>query len=88
MNRFGKPSDRYSGGNFFYRMQSRSKAVTMEIQFSGRKRFCETCQSLKPRGNRPAIKGWKCDDCKSESTQGAEGKTIATTQEQETGSKA
>lgn len=26
-------------------------------------RFCEHCHQYKPRGNRPASKAWKCDDC-------------------------
>jgi hypothetical protein len=27
------------------------------------KRFCETCQTFKPRGKGLAFKGWKCQEC-------------------------
>lgn len=27
------------------------------------KRFCDACRTLKPKGERKAVKGWKCDAC-------------------------
>jgi hypothetical protein len=32
----------------------------------GDKRYCETCKRDKPKGKYKAVKGWKCDDCRSE----------------------
>lgn len=28
-------------------------------------RYCETCRTYKPKDKRPAVKGWKCKDCRS-----------------------
>ena len=28
--------------------------------------FCETCMRSKPKNKYPAVKGWKCDDCRKE----------------------
>jgi hypothetical protein len=38
--------------------------VANKYRFKGKTRYCETCETYQPRGNRPAVKGWKCDECR------------------------
>lgn len=38
--------------------------VVNSYRYKGKTRYCETCQTYQPRGNRVAIKGWKCDVCR------------------------
>lgn len=42
----------------------RRKAEATRGHLAYGKRFCETCQSYRPKGKRPAFKGWKCDGCR------------------------
>lgn len=60
---FGIRYDRDYGGNHIAAEAQKSLANGYRITFQ--MRFCETCQTLKPKGRRPAVKGWKCDDCLS-----------------------
>lgn len=54
--------DNDGGGNHIQRLRD---ARPSSMCFSSyNKRFCETCKLSKPKGNRPAVKGWKCDDCR------------------------
>jgi ribosomal protein L37AE/L43A len=41
----------------------RKKAEATGVFLNFGKRFCEHCNSYKPKGKRKAVKGWKCDDC-------------------------
>lgn len=29
-----------------------------------KKRFCESCRQYKPKDKAPAVKGWRCLDCR------------------------
>lgn len=53
------------GGNYIQKIkdQQERKFSGMKFDTNYQKRFCETCQQLKPKGERKAVKGWKCDDC-------------------------
>ncbi|WP_139204311.1 hypothetical protein [Azotobacter beijerinckii] len=42
----------------------RNSQVRPGLDLQNGLRFCETCRQKKPRGTRPAKKGWKCDDCR------------------------
>ena len=53
--------DNDASGNHIDRIRKSSGSTGVYQKFGYR--FCETCKTSKPRGNRPAIKGWKCDDC-------------------------
>jgi len=52
--------DRFSGSRLDW---ERKKAEATGVFLNFGKRFCEHCNSLKPKGKRKAVKGWKCDDC-------------------------
>jgi hypothetical protein len=43
----------------------RDRKIDMVLSKDSRQglRYCETCHSLKPKNNRPLIKGWKCTYC-------------------------
>ena len=49
------------GGNYLQREIDKAKECSIALHYN--KRFCETCQSAKPKGNRPAKKGWLCNEC-------------------------
>jgi hypothetical protein len=51
------------GGNHIEAIRSTATSNGVFIAFG--KRFCETCQTLKPKDSTPAKKGWKCKDCKT-----------------------
>ena len=52
------------GGNHIQRLRDRPATMGVFLRFN--QRFCEHCKQSKPKGKRPAIKGWKCDDCLKE----------------------
>ena len=58
--------DRYNRGSGDYLQAEIDKASNggLYLRYHVGKRFCESCQSYKPKGNRLAAKGWKCDECK------------------------
>lgn len=53
--------DKFSGD---WMELQKNKGVQLGVRLHGGKRFCETCKSLKPKTPEPAIKGWKCTDCR------------------------
>lgn len=57
--------DRLSGSRID---SERKKAEATGVFLNYTKRFCENCQSYKPKGRRKAVKGWKCDDCMTANT--------------------
>lgn len=54
---------RYDVGSGDWLDNERNKARGPGVYLSFGKRFCETCQQVKPKGIRKAVKGWKCDEC-------------------------
>ncbi len=50
-------------GNYLDRERAKSAGTFSCAVNKGR--FCESCQSFKPRRGL-AFKGWECDDCKGE----------------------
>jgi hypothetical protein len=51
------------GGNHIEMVRANATSNGVFIAFG--RRFCETCQTLKPKDSTPAKKGWKCNDCKT-----------------------
>lgn len=49
------------GGDYIE--NARKYGMSSGVKLYPGQRFCETCKQRKPKGTRPAIKGWKCDDC-------------------------
>ena len=70
LNHFGVASrQRDGGGQHLQREKDVSNSSIgpgMFIYYG--KRFCENCQQYKPKGKKPAFKGWKCDDCSTNFT--------------------
>lgn len=58
---FGTRYDNSLDGNHIDREREKSSNTGVYLNYN--KRFCETCQTAKPRNKYPAAKGWKCDDC-------------------------
>jgi hypothetical protein len=53
----------FDKGEGNYLLQQKNKHLNAGFFIPYQKRFCETCNNLKPKGKRKAVKGWKCDDC-------------------------
>ena len=70
-SRHGSRKLDYFGGN--YLQQEREKQTGMGLRVMFGRRFCEACQTHKPKNKRPAQKGWKCDTCTEKQTQPKEG---------------
>jgi len=55
--------DQFSG-NWMERQNSTRAQPGVKINFG--KRFCVSCKTFKPRDKTPAMKGWRCAECKGE----------------------
>lgn len=58
------------GGNHIERLRREANPGGINVDIRFNLRFCETCRLHKPKGTRPAKKGWKCDDCRMEAKKG------------------
>jgi hypothetical protein len=48
-------------GNYLQKEKYKPSGLNVFLPYN--KRFCETCNQIKPKGKRKAVKPWKCDDC-------------------------
>ena len=51
----------------YFSMTRHKPGVLYNIRRPGM-RYCETCKSHQPKGKTKAIKGWKCQNCKTKET--------------------
>jgi hypothetical protein len=54
--------DKYSGE---WIENQKNKYAQPGVKLNFGKRFCEACKSFKKKTSEPAIKGWKCTDCRN-----------------------
>ena len=58
----GSRYDNDGGGNHIDRIRERAPGLGMFLNF--RKRFCWECKQYRPKDKAPAVKGWRCKECK------------------------
>lgn len=58
----GSRYDNDGGGNHIDRIRERAPGLGMFLNF--RKRFCWSCKQYRPKDKAPAVKGWRCKECK------------------------